>query len=185
MWKDATTATATVKRTWKKKKVEKAKQHLCTCITLFGTFLCRHCTNTTWKFLISCFKEDVKTRQRNFVSLSELGIIRRKWSLQQIACVRQSKRVEIIAIEIERTCTHSLSDVFATVAFVVALGTLSNGDSDGNENVKKKNRLNRQNNNSARASLFLVHFFTVTFCGGRELKTTAFFFFSWTSIQSF
>ena len=26
------------------------KQQFCTCITLFCTFLCRHCTTTTWKF---------------------------------------------------------------------------------------------------------------------------------------
>ena len=29
------------------------KQQLCTCITLFCTFLCRRCTTTTWKCLIS------------------------------------------------------------------------------------------------------------------------------------
>ena len=29
------------------------KQQLCTCITLFCTFLCRRCTTTTWNFLIS------------------------------------------------------------------------------------------------------------------------------------
>ena len=32
-----------------------AKQQLCTCITFFCTFLCRHCTTTTWKCLISRF----------------------------------------------------------------------------------------------------------------------------------
>ena len=38
-----------------KKKIHRsrlAKQQLCTCITLFCTFLCR-CTTTTWNFLIS------------------------------------------------------------------------------------------------------------------------------------
>ena len=59
-----------------------------------------------------------------------------------------------------------------------------------NENGK-----NWQNNNTACASCFFVHFFSVTarlwhenanfmFCGWVEHKTT-FFFFSWTSIQSF
>ena len=40
-----------------------AKQQLCTCITLFCTFLCRRCTTTTWNFLISCarFMEWVNT----------------------------------------------------------------------------------------------------------------------------
>ena len=42
-----------------------AKEQLCTCITLlFCTFLCRHCSTTTWKFLISRFVENVDTRQR-------------------------------------------------------------------------------------------------------------------------
>ena len=44
------------------------KQQLCTCIALFCTFLRRHCTTTTWKYLISrlslkqgdfCFFSDV------------------------------------------------------------------------------------------------------------------------------
>ena len=48
------------------------KQQLCTCITLFCTFLCRHCTTTTWKCLISPFVEDVNTRQRLSSSFSEL-----------------------------------------------------------------------------------------------------------------
>ena len=41
-----------------------AKQQLCTCITLFCTFLCRRCTSTTWYCLISRFVSDVNTRQR-------------------------------------------------------------------------------------------------------------------------
>ena len=41
-----------------------AKQQLCTCIMLFCTFLCRRCTTTTWKWLISRFSEDMNTRQR-------------------------------------------------------------------------------------------------------------------------
>ena len=49
-----------------------AKQQLCTCITLFCTILCRHCTTTTWKCLISRFLEDVNTRQRISFSFSEL-----------------------------------------------------------------------------------------------------------------
>ena len=32
-----------------------AKQQLCACITLFGTFLCRHCTTTMWKCLYFTF----------------------------------------------------------------------------------------------------------------------------------
>ena len=35
-----------------------AKQQLCTCITLFCTFLCRSCTTTTWNDQILSFFED-------------------------------------------------------------------------------------------------------------------------------
>ena len=40
-----------------------AKQQLCTCITLFCTFLCCCCTTKPWKCLILHFVEDRTTRQ--------------------------------------------------------------------------------------------------------------------------
>ena len=49
-----------------------AKQQLCTCITLFCTFLCRRCTTTTWKCLISRLVEDGNTRQQLSFSFPEL-----------------------------------------------------------------------------------------------------------------
>ena len=39
--------------------------------------------------------------------------------------------------------------------------TMSNEDSDGNENGKKAKGLDKQNNNFARALRFFVHFFAV------------------------
>ena len=48
----------------KAKRFRLAKQQLCTCITLFCTFVCRHRTTTTWKYLISRFVDNVNTRQR-------------------------------------------------------------------------------------------------------------------------
>ena len=39
----------------------------------FCKFLCRHCTTTTWKCLISRFMEDVTKRRRIFLSFSKLG----------------------------------------------------------------------------------------------------------------
>ena len=51
------------------------------------------------------------------------------------------------------------------------LGTLRNYDGDGKENVKKNNRFNEQNNNSARASRFFVHFFAVPAQQRREMTT--------------
>ena len=68
------TTTATTRRTSKKQLVEhsQTKKQLCTCITLFCTFVCRHCTTTTGKCLISRFMEDVNKRRVNFLSLSDL-----------------------------------------------------------------------------------------------------------------
>ena len=76
------------------------------------------------------------------------------------------------------------------------LESLRNDDGDGNENGKKAAGLHKQNNNFARASRFFVHLSAVVddyneklpnfaFCRGREQKTTSFFFFSWTLMQSF
>ena len=51
---------------WERKKRNRfrsTKQQLCTCITLFCTFFCRHCTTTTWKCVFSRFVEDVNTRK--------------------------------------------------------------------------------------------------------------------------
>ena len=48
-------------RTKKRKRFILAKQQLCTCITVFCTFLSRRCLTTTWKCLISHFVEDGNT----------------------------------------------------------------------------------------------------------------------------
>ena len=57
----------------KNNRLRLAKQQLCMCITLFCTFLCRYCTTTTRKCLISRFMEDVNKLLWNFLSHSELG----------------------------------------------------------------------------------------------------------------
>ena len=51
-----------------------AKQQLCTCITLFCTFLSGRCTNATWNFLISRTRsmELVNTAQNFSFSFSKL-----------------------------------------------------------------------------------------------------------------
>ena len=75
-------------------------------------------------------------------------------------------------------------------------GSLGNDDGDGNENGKKAIGLDKQNNNFSHASRFLyislpsLHDYNVelpnfTFRRGRKQKTTTFFFFSWTLMQSF
>ena len=50
----------------KNKRFRFAKQQLCACINLFCTFLCRSCTTTTWKCLISRFVEGVNSRRLFF-----------------------------------------------------------------------------------------------------------------------
>ena len=60
------------------------KQQLCTCITLFDTFLCRRCTTTTWKCLNSRFVEDGNTRQRHSSSFPELRYSPLEFNSKQI-----------------------------------------------------------------------------------------------------
>ena len=56
----------------KSKSFRLAKQKLCTCITVFCTFLSRRCTTTTYKCLISGFVEDGNTIQQLPISFPEL-----------------------------------------------------------------------------------------------------------------
>ena len=95
------------------------KQQLCTCITLFYTFLCRRCTTTTWKCLISLFVEDVKTKQRLFSSFPELCSLL-DLTPEKFVNIWRIKRVGISAIKFEVARIHFLSDVFVAVAVVVA-----------------------------------------------------------------
>ena len=56
----------------KSNRFRQAKQQLCTCITLFCTFLCRRCTTTTWNCLIWRFVEDGSKRQQLSFSFPKL-----------------------------------------------------------------------------------------------------------------
>ena len=58
----------------------------------------------------------------------------------------------------------------------IIIGSLSNDDGDGNENVKKVMGFIEQNNKFARASHFFVHFFVVT---ARLRRENAYFHFLW------
>ena len=56
-------------RRWQRERESnkfRLQQQLCTCITLFSTFLCCHCLTLTWKCQISCFVEDVNTQGLSF-----------------------------------------------------------------------------------------------------------------------
>ena len=92
---------------------------LCTCITPFSTFLCRRCTTTTWKCLISRFVEDVKTRQRLSSSFPELCNLL-DLTPEKFVNIWGIKRVGISATMFEVARIYFLSDVFVAVAVVVA-----------------------------------------------------------------
>ena len=50
----------------------------------FVHFFACFCTTTTWKYLISCFMENVNDRRRNYISLSELGYSHLKFSFRRV-----------------------------------------------------------------------------------------------------
>ena len=87
-------------------------------------------------------------------------------------------------------------DVAAVIVATAAKLSRCKDDGDVSENRKKTKGLHKQNNNFACASRFFyislpslpdydVKQLNFTFCGGRQHKTTTFFFFSSTLIQSF
>ena len=81
------------------------------------TFLCRHCMTTTWKCLISRFIEEVHKRQRNSISLSELGYGSSEFNFRG-SYLHLTKLVTLRNRDegyIKRTRIHFFSDVFAAV----------------------------------------------------------------------
>ena len=88
----------------------------------FCTFLCRHCMATTWKCLISCFVEDVNTRQQLSFSFPELW-----YSLLEFCTCRKNaniwwiERGGISTINFDAVRIKFLSDVFVAFAGVAAL----------------------------------------------------------------
>ena len=97
-----------------------AKTHLCTCITLFCTFLSRRCTTTTWKCLISRFVGDGNTRQQLRFSFPELWCSPLEFNSKTFANIWWIKRDGISAITFEAARIHFVSDAFVAVAVVVA-----------------------------------------------------------------
>ena len=114
------------RRRWRQQERQKSKrsrltkQQLCTCITLFCTFLCRRCTTTTWKCLISRFVEDGNTGQQLSFSFVELWYSPSELNCQKIANIWQTERDGISAIKFEAARIHFLSDVFVAFSVVVA-----------------------------------------------------------------
>ena len=81
----------------KSKRFRLVKQQFCTRITLFWTFLCHHCTTTTWKYLTSFFKADVKKRRCVFLSLFKLEFGPKKTPPGQFAYIWHFRRIGIKA----------------------------------------------------------------------------------------
>ena len=111
----------------KSNKLGSAKQQLCTCITVSGlvrcTLLWRHCTTTTWNFLISRFMEDVNTSQRFSSCFCELRYSPLEFNPWNIASIWQIKahswnKPRAMKFEIVRICFSG--DVFGAFAVVVA-----------------------------------------------------------------
>ena len=75
---------------------------------VLSTFLCHHCTTTTWKCLILRFIEDVKKTKTNFFP-------------DEFVYLSQNKRLVIIVKKFERMRIHFLlkSDVLTAVTVVV------------------------------------------------------------------
>ena len=81
------------------------KQQFYTRITLFCTFLCCHCTTTTWKCLIARFMEDVNKRRRIFLA--------KKWTREKFAYIWHFHRFEINATKFKETRIHCKSETFS------------------------------------------------------------------------
>ena len=119
-----------------------AKTHLCTCITLFCTFLSRRCTTTTWKCLISRFVGDGNTRQQLPFSFPELWCSPLEFNSKTFANIWWIKRDGISAITFEAARIHFASDVFVAVAVVVAYFKLPNGSQSQGIGSSYKTALN-------------------------------------------
>ena len=89
---------------------------------------------------------------------------------------------------------YARGENFTTTPPSLTLWTLRSNDADSNEKVKKNNRLNKQNNNFARAPHFFVNFLPVfarlrhenalfRVYGGRKQATTKFYFSFWAWIE--
>ena len=105
-------------RELKIRRRRRQRKQLCTCITLFCTFLCRRCTTTTWKCLISRFVEDGNTRQQLFFSFPERWFSHLKSTSKKFTSIWRIKRDRISVRKFKAASIHFLNDVFVAVAVV-------------------------------------------------------------------
>ena len=75
------TTTVTEGERQKSKRFLLIKQQICTCITLFCTFLCRRCTHATWNFPISRVFFSLLVAVRGKFIVNNIRNVRRKLSV--------------------------------------------------------------------------------------------------------
>ena len=100
-----------------------------------------HCTTTTWNLLIAVlwrtWTYDDEFSFLFFSFLNQNKMLKNS-TLGKVACIWHIERVQINAIKLERTQIHFFTDVFTVVVVVVLiLGSFSNDDGYGNQDVKK------------------------------------------------
>ena len=99
----------------------KKKKQICTCVTLFCTLLCRHCSTTTWKFLISRFVEDVNNGQRLSFSFPELWYSLLQFNSRKKNCQHLTNWTRWNNHDrFSGARRHFLSVVFVVIVFVFA-----------------------------------------------------------------
>ena len=91
---------------------------LCTCITLFCTFLCRRCTTTTSKCLISRFEQDVNTIDDSLFLFLNFDTVLQNSTPEKFANVWRVEQDRIKPIKFEAAQIYFSSDVFVAVAVV-------------------------------------------------------------------
>ena len=100
----------------------------CMCNTLLRTYLCRHCSTTTWKSLMSNFyREYNQVNEEVLFPFLYLNMVLRNSTPGEIACIWQGKWDEIIAIKIEGTRIPFSREVFAAAAAATATEFSKNG----------------------------------------------------------
>ena len=104
----------------KNNRFKLAKQQLCTCITLFCTFLSRRCKSATWNFLISRarFMELMNTAQEFSFSFCKLRYGPFGFNPRQFRQdFKNKKKLNKIAMKFETVRgIHFLRDVFALLS---------------------------------------------------------------------
>ena len=99
---------------------QEKKRQLCTCITLFCTFLWRLCTTTTWNYLISRLPR-TGTKDNNFLFLFlNFDADLQNSTPKKFTNIWRIKRDGISESKSGAAQSHFLSDVFVTLAVVVA-----------------------------------------------------------------